>query len=352
MGHCVHILTDSSLEQHESGAEIHLVPSLKGKESPIILQTLEKIKSDAVITTVTPLSLLSTAWYQRYTQSPLFAYLSYPFYSSSEILKALPHLTIHDQWQFGRHLFAPPSFWAKKLQSGFQGVICQSHNTANTIRNKIGSHPSVHVIPPGLDHDIWNTDKTKDISTLDATFLYLGSAKKIRGFEILLEAFSRHHFTKATLRILARGAAEQDLAYIQQRLVHWNIVDRVQVEGGWLSQEELKMEIQQATAVVLPFILVPSELPVSVMEVIACGTPAIVTNIDGLPETVGKGGLVIQQADVPSLQQAITCLAQDNQTVKELQTACHKQFEGLCSWNDVASLWKDALKKKGPLLAS
>jgi len=96
--------------------------------------------------------------------------------------------------------------------------------------------------------------------------------------------------------------------------------------------------------VVLPFVLVPSELPVSVLEVIACGTPAIVSDIDGLPASVGEAGIVVPQANARRLAAEMLALATLPERQAALRRACLRQRDNYQSWDATAERWAAALR--------
>jgi len=102
-------------------------------------------------------------------------------------------------------------------------------------------------------------------------------------------------------------------------------------------------EIQAATAVLLPFVVVPSELPVSAMEAIACGTPVISTNIDGLPSTVGKAGLIVKQGSSKQLAQAMLDLHADRKRLTHCREACIQQTGKMKTWQEMGAQWEEVL---------
>jgi glycosyltransferase involved in cell wall biosynthesis len=146
------------------------------------------------------------------------------------------------------------------------------------------------------------------------------------------------------LRVLARGLDGAGETELKKGLESRGLADRVGVIGGWQTAEQLKAEIQSALAVVLPFVLVPSEVPVSVLEVIARGTPAIVTDIDGLPESVGDAGVVVPPGDGDRLAAAMLELASQPEKVALLRQACLRRRETFHDWDAVAERWAAVLQ--------
>ena len=174
--------------------------------------------------------------------------------------------------------------------------------------------------------------------------MYAGAASAIRGFSIVLDAFALLSDHDIKLKVLARGANKKRIREIEAEVFRRNIQAQVSIEGGLLEIEELKREIQRSTAVLLPFVLVPSELPVTVMESIACGTPVIVTNINGLSEAAGDAGIVIPTGDSFHLASAIKDLYLQKDLTMNLRAACTKQADQMLSWHSVSDRWLKAIE--------
>jgi glycosyltransferase involved in cell wall biosynthesis len=179
-----------------------------------------------------------------------------------------------------------------------------------------------------------------------ATFVYFGSTRSIRGYTVLLEAMTKLP-AHMKLSVLARGLEGAGAVEMKKGLKSRGLADRVRVTGGWQTSEQMKAEMQCALAVVLPFVLVPSEVPVSVLEVTACGTPVIVTDIDGLPESVGEAGVVVPPGDAAQLAAAMLKLANQPDKVAALRRACLRRRETFQDWDAVAERWEAVLNLSG-----
>jgi glycosyltransferase involved in cell wall biosynthesis len=337
-GHEVTLVTDGSRDE-ALPFPTQRFRSLRGTETAAIRSWLRLHQPDACVVSITPFSLATATWHQALNPQHTWGFLSYALYNPSEISQAWMHLGGSDRWGYGRNLLVPSSFWRNRLARRFKGVLCQSQRT----KDRVGPGIRCEVIPPGIDSSFWTPAETTGSSERD--FLYVGSMRSIRGCGVLLEAMRRTQ--DARLTILARGLPTEELAQLQGRLKAMGLSERVKVRGGWLSPLELRDEVRRAVAVVLPFVLVPSEVPVSVMEAVACHTPVIVSDIDGLPEAAGGAGRVVRPGDPVSLADAMNEIRGSPSQRQALRSACAGQVGRYSDWSAVSRQWEGLFREAG-----
>jgi glycosyltransferase involved in cell wall biosynthesis len=82
------------------------------------------------------------------------------------------------------------------------------------------------------------------------------------------------------------------------------------VVDGFLQQRELIQYIIASDAVCLPFELLPSDVPLSILEAMALGQGVITTRVACIPELVGKDrGFLVPPASADSLAQKLKAIA-------------------------------------------
>jgi len=86
-----------------------------------------------------------------------------------------------------------------------------------------------------------------------------------------------------------------------------------------INDHELLMEYRRARVVLLA--LEAATANNSLLEAMACGTPAVVSDVSSLPEVVGDAGLRIDPKDTDALADAILRLIQDASLRKTLREA-------------------------------
>jgi glycosyltransferase involved in cell wall biosynthesis len=335
-------VTDAPEPAVPAGLDVHRVASLRGTHSSEIVVLLATLSPQALVYLPTPLNLVTTGWLDAVKMCRRVGFASYPFYNFTELARAWWRLPWADVSPYLRHLLVPGVSWRAAGRRRCDEVIAQSQTTTGRLRQAFGSRVAVHAIPPGIDLAAW---PWHSVAGDDAAvrLLYLGAATAIRGFDVTLDALSQVRDDRVRLRVLARGADADVVAAIHTAVARRGLGGRVEVEGGWIDRARLIDEIHAADAVLQPFVLVPSELPVTAMEVIACGTPVIGSEIDGLPSTIGAAGTVVAQGSASALAEAITRFAQDMQVRAAWKEGCRRQREAMLDWDTVTERWEAVL---------
>ena len=212
-----------------------------------------------------------------------------------------------------------PDVWMRRAvaNSGLSCIVTETLTTARALLSRQLWEGPLRTILPGVD-DLWNADWGASGQALrtslgygadDRVVVFMGSPAPLRGLPVLLKAFRRASTRNGALRllVLSRGkeAGQTSLRVSQDRdgLVRW-----VQ---GTLDPKQLARHVAMADAVVLPFVLLPSDAPLSVLEALALGKPVVTTRIGCLPELADQGvSFLAEPGDVESLADAMTAVAQ------------------------------------------
>ncbi len=341
-GHSVHIVSDTAEPARIDGVESHTVTSLRGSNAVELRALLGALRPDAVIFLPTPLNAATASWLDG-LECRCIGFASYPFYTARELWTSVRCIGLADMTQYLRHLLVPRPAWTRAMKRRFHALVAQSETTTARLATLLGGTPAALCIPPGIDLAQWQYRVPKDATDGSIRLLYLGAAIAIRGFDVALDALVRVEDEKVRLRVLARGADEASLAAIRAAVAKRDLAGRVEIEGGWIERARLIEEIHAADAVLQPFVLVPSELPVTAMEVIACGTPVIGSAIDGLPSTIGPAGTVVTQGSAAALADAITRFAQDASVRMAWREGCQRQRAAMLDWDAVTDRWEAVL---------
>ena len=103
---------------------------------------------------------------------------------------------------------------------------------------------------------------------------------------------------------------------------------------GWLDQADLP-----AIYTLADLFLYPSNLeafPIPVTEAMACGTPVVTSNANGLAEIAGGAALLVDPQNTEEIAAAIGCVLEDSQLRRSLSTRGLERARAF-SWDDCAA---------------
>jgi len=117
-----------------------------------------------------------------------------------------------------------------------------------------------------------------------------------------------------------------DRAHVEHEVRELGISDRVELKGT-CSEAEILDELNRADVFVLPSIGIGEAGPISLMEAMACGLPAVVSIIGATPHMITDGvdGILVPQADVDGLATAFRRLAESPEERRRLGTAARQR---------------------------
>ncbi|HET6623250.1 MAG TPA: glycosyltransferase [Gaiellaceae bacterium] len=121
--------------------------------------------------------------------------------------------------------------------------------------------------------------------------------------------------------------------------------DRAEWRLGFLSEEELRRALSEATVAVFPY---RAEIDVSgaLLQVLGAGVPAIVYDIGGLGEVVGRfgAGAVVEPGDVAAMSNALRRLLDDADVLAEARAGAERA-RGELTWDASAAAHLDVYRE-------
>jgi glycosyltransferase involved in cell wall biosynthesis len=230
--------------------------------------------------------------------------------------------------------------------SGLQRVVVQTHATRRQLVAHGVQEAAIEVIAPGVDaawerpgfvpHDL---REQLGFAPDDAVVVYFGSPAPLRGLHTLIEAvgLARHHEPRLKLLVLSRRRADElmredvDLARLLSRddAHAW-----VTLVSGFLPEDELVRHVAAADIAALPFEIIPSDAPLSILEAQALGKPIVVTTVGCLAELAAHGPTYLAQpADPVSLAGALVRAVRDGVPHSPSRPIPNR------SWREVGAEW-------------
>ena len=249
------------------------------------------------------------------------------------------YLKLHGSYSKIDCIVAPSQFMRNKLlEGGFptQQVVYMQNFAKQEI----------------LDNAADSTDRTdRD----DPYLLFFGRLSSEKGVDILVEAFiNALPSLPGNLRLVIAGNGPE----------RQGIEDRITAAGpealgrielvGFQSGADMRRYTERAILAIASSRW-RENMPYSIVEAFALGTPVIGTDIGGIPELVDEGrtGILCEPGDVNSLSQAIlrgAALVKDREAYAAMQTNCRSYVLEHCSQDkymkDLIALYRELIDSK------
>jgi glycosyltransferase involved in cell wall biosynthesis len=205
--------------------------------------------------------------------------------------------TVHNTWHEGTGIAKAASavndelFWKKMLR--FDRIV--------TVNNGIREDLVARGAPADKVFTIPTCGHVKPYVMRDEGdfILSLGRMVKVKGLKYLIEAMKD---VECKLLICGKGPEEK---HIRNQIRRLHLEDKVEILG-YVSEERKEELMGTCKMLVMPSLY--EAFGMVAVEVMAQRRPVIATNVNGLPETVGEGGILVNPADPKALADAINSL--------------------------------------------
>lgn len=236
-------------------------------------------------------------------------------------------------------IIAPSAFMEKELVDGgfpAEQVLCMQNFAKQEILNNAAD-------------DADKTDRD------DPFLLYFGRLSKEKGVDVLVDAFIKAiPGLPSGLRLVVAGDGPERNG-IEEKIATAGLDSSNRIElVGFQSGLAMQRYAERASLAIASS-RCRENMPYSIVEAFALGTPVIGTNIGGIPELVeeGRTGLLCDPDDVDSLSQAMlrgTALIQDRDAYAAMQTNCRSYVLERCSqekyMKDLTALYQELIDSK------
>jgi glycosyltransferase involved in cell wall biosynthesis len=232
-------------------------------------------------------------------------------------------------------------------------IVCPSKWLANLVQQSTLSHFPIYQIANGVDTDTYQPrDTAKAREKLRIPFnkrVLLFAADDLnnpfKDFQLLLESLKNlNPDMKKQLLLLTLGRSEAQEESFCGIPVH---------KLGYIKDDYLKSQVYSA-ADVFAFPTRADNQPLVLLEALACGCPAVATNVGGVPEIVRHKitGYLARKGDLIEFRAGLELLLGDDNLRKEMSVDCRKmivnkydiraQVRGLISvYNNAIQSWRE-----------
>jgi glycosyltransferase involved in cell wall biosynthesis len=187
--------------------------------------------------------------------------------------------------------------------------------------------------------------------SLSRTILYIGRLSPEKGLSNLLTAWSRAAVQpRDRLLIVGDGPQRQTL---QRQAATLGLQQPRVTFAGWKNRSEIFALLAASRAVVLPSIWYEGGgCPVSLVEALASGRPALISAIGGMCEMIAHehNGLTVLPRDVNGLAGSLSRLLADNDLADRLGANARNDFETKYSpaqnYESLVRIYRFAIEKR------
>jgi glycosyltransferase involved in cell wall biosynthesis len=313
----VTVLTDGGqgeMIEDNNGVRIVYLPSVRSplwKRNRRLQQTLKSLQPECLLWHIG----LTNVIYEDLPHTPsqpIVGIFSTPIYPPRELLRLGGRKLGRNLSLCGVHLagslISRRFIRARLKHSRLAKCVVQTQTTRIALLEHQLLLGQVEVIPPGVD-DVWTSSDSFNAGEArralgytedDWVVLYMGAPAELRGLPDLIEAAGIARRKQPLLKLLILSRNSTDGPKLRALLQQAALQEHAQVISGYLEPHCLASLVHACDAVALPFELVPSDAPLSVLEVKALGKPLITTSVACLPELAAGGDHLLAPPNDPS----------------------------------------------------
>ncbi len=278
-----------------------------------------------------------------YSYVPVFSRARKIVFIHDVIAETYPRLTLPHPLQ--------RLFWRAKVAMGRRqadGIVTVSEYSRQGIARRFNLAPErIFVVGEASDPifrrlpDAQLTPRLRALGVDPArrSIVYVGGFSPHKNLEALLNAFARLAARPALsdIQLIMVGEYEKEVFHsyfsvIKQQVDALGIADRV-IFSGYLSDEELVVLLNIATALALPSLIEGFGLPA--VEAAACGCPVIATTASPLPGLLGDGGIYIDPHNPAELENAMA-LVLESESMRHNMREAGLAAAGCLTWEAAA----------------
>jgi glycosyltransferase involved in cell wall biosynthesis len=170
------------------------------------------------------------------------------------------------------------------------------------------------VVTPGIPSELFD-DEIKEVGERDRNkLIFVGRLQEMKGVYELLEIFKRLSEKRPdiSLTIVGDGDIKGDL---EERVREYGLSSRITFTGS-ISYEDVFQYYRESGIFVFPS--KKEVFPLVSIEAMACGLPAVVSDIPSLRESTGSNAILVPPEDIDSWVENLDMLLDDDSRRRDL----------------------------------
>lgn len=246
-----------------------------------------------------------------------FNYRWAPSYSSDlKKYKGKKIFTYHNMWGEGMGLTG----WISEINDNrfrktldtFDHIVCVSDYVRRDLISRGIPSEITSTIPSCLTSFPETSDEEGDF------ILSLGRLIKTKGLTYLIDAMVN---VDCKLILCGKGPEESRL---KRQIRKLGLEDKIEMRG-YVSEEEKSLLMSTCKFFVMPSLF--ESLGLAAVELMSYGRPIVSSDVDGLPDTIGDGGIAVPPKDSAALAEAMNSLLNDDEKRISLRSTARTHAE-------------------------
>ena len=275
-------------------------------------------------------------------------YVPGAYYRLLPVLKAAPYVGFKTILPYLAQAMMPKRYYLHQLSKmGVCPLIMMSEYSRDMAIRAGYPEKFVFSIPPGKAPLVSSDDNSSVFEAMKEKIgerpylLFFGPPQAIRGVKQILKAFKRVASKNADVCLvcLFREDKGLDAESLRVRIQGMKLGDQLICMWESVSKADLDLFLRNCYAVLKPFLLVPSEIPLAVIEAAGYGKPVIGTGPDGTGNFAARFGLMVPTANSRALAGAMLKLLTDRQLYEKKCDAAAQVYADHPTWENVAEQW-------------
>lgn len=245
-------------------------------------------------------------------------------------------------WRFSYHamrysdLITVPSRWA---QDKLKSIKSLSKKRIDVIHNGVDER----YFKPKTKTQGLEISKDDEKEGRFKTIIFVGNLLVSKGIETLVKSLKEVVGKYPNTRMLVIGDG-RDKYYLRDIALSEGILDHM-IFKGRVSREDVLGYYMESD-----LMFFPSEnenLPMVVLEAMACGLPVVTSNVGGISEEVvdGKTGFIIDSNDVEGFSEAIVTLLDNPKLLEDMGRAGRDRILNYFTWDKIAKEYVEQYDK-------
>lgn len=275
------------------------------------------------------------------------------WYFLKQVIKASFHTGIKVSLPFFIQTLMPKAYFVNNLKkTGGRAIITMTEYTAKKVKSYGYNHDLIFAAPPGKaivregkEEPLFFQNVSKTLGE-SKYFLFFGPATPIRGVNQILNAFSYLKQKRKDFKLVCLFRKDTSIKNRKISKLVNSFSNDNQIYCIWdsVNGADLNLFLKNCFAVLKPFLIVPSEIPLAVIETAGYGKPVICTGPSGTGDFIKSFGVNVPHADFRALAQAMEKLLDDKNFYDQKCRDAIKTYEEHPSWADIAKIWLRAGK--------